>query len=339
MRKSRAVISPILVLVLCVALPTPTAAAVDGDSTRPDTTVSVGGTQSSDGGASLEASVTVTYTMASGGAVDVPTTTTSQVTSVAPSCGYKPGRTGAEAAEFIGGFGDEKANRAVAAMYPGWEDYVDDTTGRWWTRYCDESAFADQDAYVEAAREFNAEHPWHVWVAEGEDPPDSEVDPAALASAVWTSVSAAIPSPSIDRNPTIGESRATVVGFDTWVWATADTPTRVEIVAAVGSTSVTVIATSSGLDLSAQDAEADCTGFGIPWTPANDAKGTDCVIVFDRSSAHLGGTTPMNVDVQYSASWRSTTDRSGYLGALTTTSTVEIPVAEIQALNTNTRQP
>ncbi|RAX20659.1 hypothetical protein DRB07_13250 [Actinomyces sp. Z3] len=328
-----------MLMVLSAALPASAAYAVGERHSESGPAVSVGGTQSSDGGASLEASVTVTYTMASGGAADAVTSTASQVTSVAPSCGYKPGRTGAEAAEFIGGFGDEKANRAVAAMYPGWEDYVDDTTGRWWTRYCDESAFADQDAYVEAAREFNAEHPWHVWVAEGEGPPDSEVDPAALASAVWTSVSADIPSPSIDRNPTIGESQATVVGFDTWVWATADTPTRVEIVAAVGSTSVTVIATSSGLDLSAQDAEADCTGFGIPWTPANDAKGTDCVIVFDRSSAHLGGTTPMNVDVQYSASWKSTTDRSGYLGALTTTSTVEIPVAEIQALNTNTRQP
>ncbi|MDU0348110.1 hypothetical protein [Actinomyces sp. MRS3W] len=281
--------------------------------------------------------MTTTYTMASGGSVDIPTSTSSQTVAVAPSCGYKPGRTGAEAAEFIGGFGNEKANRAVAAMYPDWEDYVDDTTGRWWTKYCDESAFSDPDTYLEASAEFFASHPWHVWVPEGTEPPEPEVDPAALASTVWESVD--IPAPSIDRNPTVGQSQATIVGFDTWVWATEETPTRVEIVATVGSTSVTVTAGSASLDLSAPDAEAECTGFGIPWTPSNDAKGTDCIIVFDRSSAHLGGTTPMEVEAVYSASWASTTGRSGTLNTVTTSSTVQIPVAEIQALNTSTRNP
>ena len=95
-------------------------------------------------------------------------------------------------------------------------------------------------------------------------------------------------------------------------------------------------ATSDGLRLQAPDAVSSCTGFGTAWQ-AGMAEGTsDCTIEFTRSSAHLGGTTPVTASASYSATWTSTNGSSGTLDPATTTSTTNIPVTEIQTINVPT---
>lgn len=64
-----------------------------------------------------------------------------------------------------------------------------------------------------------------------------------------------------------------------------------------------------------------------------------CTISFNRSSAHLGGSTPLTVKVAYSASYAGSDGTSGTLPAITTTSTVDLPVAEVQTLTTSGSNP
>ena len=162
-----------------------------------------------------------------------------------------------------------------------------------------------------------------------------------LVSAAMDSV--AIPAPQVDTNPKIttgdGVPDATVVGMDTWVWATGDTPSEVRVTASAGSMSAEVVASSSGLRVSAPDANQSCTGWGSPWVDGESQEGgSDCTIEFTRSSAHLGGTTPVSVSVSYDVSWTASDGSSGTLDPITTNSTVDIPVAEIQTVNRNPDQ-
>ncbi len=60
-------------------------------------------------------------------------------------------------------------------------------------------------------------------------------------------------------------------------------------------------ASASGLQLSAPDGKASCAGFGIPWHSGMPEGSSPCTISFNRSSAHLGGTTPLSIQVAYSA--------------------------------------
>ena len=164
-------------------------------------------------------------------------------------------------------------------------------------------------------------------------------DGGALARAAWGAVT--IPQPSVETNPRIttgdGVSGATVVGLDTWVWATGETPARVRATASAGAVTATVVASASGLRVSAPDSVPACTGWGSPWVPGQSQEGgSDCTVEFTRSSAHLGGTTPLTVSVGYDVAWTATDGTSGTLDPVTTTSTVDLPVAEIQTVNRDT---
>ncbi|WP_084682639.1 hypothetical protein [Actinomyces israelii] len=163
-------------------------------------------------------------------------------------------------------------------------------------------------------------------------------DGGALARAAWGAVT--IPQPSVETNPRIttgdGVSGATVVGLDTWVWATGETPARVRATASAGAVTATVVASASGLRVSAPDSVPDCHGFGVPWTQGAAEGSSRCTVEFTRSSAHLGGTTPLTVSVGYDVAWSATDGTSGTLDPVTTTSTVDLPVAEIQTVNRDT---
>ena len=62
---------------------------------------------------------------------------------------------------------------------------------------------------------------------------------------------------------------------------------------------------------------------------------SNCTIEFTRSSVHLGGTTPLDISAGYSISYTATDGATGDLDPVTTTSTTNIPVAEIQTINNN----
>ena len=163
------------------------------------------------------------------------------------------------------------------------------------------------------------------------------MDGATLAQAAWNAIK--LLTPTVETNPKVGSQGATLVGMDTWVWATGSTPKTVTATATAGPTTATVTASSAGLQLSAPDAKASCQGFGVAWHSGMPEGSSPCTISFNRSSAHLGGSTPLTIKVAYSASYTATDGNSGTLPAITTTSTINLPVAEVQTLTTNHNNP
>ena len=207
--------------------------------------------------------------------------------------------------------------------------HADDGNGMWYQAKCDTSTKEGQNQLTELSL---AERIW-VWEPDGQRAaPEPVVDPVTLARAAVEA--AAIPAPSVETNPRIttddGVEGAAVVGVDTWVWAASDTPSHVEVRATAGSTSVSVSADAGGLSLSAPRARTRCTGWGEPWREGTSREGdSDCVVVFTRSAARV----PLTVSATYDITWTSTNGQSGTLDALTTTTTIDLPVAEIQTIN------
>ncbi|WP_257210356.1 hypothetical protein [Actinomyces ruminis] len=259
---------------------------------------------------------------------------------VHPVCWYEQDGTGADRAEWIDSgkaaeyirFNHSGSVEEYKTHFPDYESYADDEEGHWYIPYCDPRYMTDDDErdFREIEDAYIADHD-PVYVPAGESAPAPEVDGATLARAAWDSVT--IPTATISYNPMYGGVGATFVGMDTWVWATGDTPKEVTVTATAGSTTATITATASMLTLQPDDGTATCTGFGIPWTEENDAKGTDCVIVFDRSSAHFkDSVTPVDVKVSYAITYTASDGASGSMDTHTTSTTTTIPVAEIQTI-------
>ena len=297
-----------------------------------------GGVQSdgSGGGQVVAFSFEVTTTSASGGS-DGGTTTSSSSSggaSVRPVCWYEPEKTGAEAAE-------QERRRATAKNPPEGGKLLSldapdkgdalahaADNGQWYRMHCDTST---EEGRARTKELMFSSKAWE-WVPEGRAAPEPVVDPVTLARAAVEA--AAIPAPSVETNPRIttddGVEGAAVVGVDTWVWAASGTPSHVEVRATAGSTSVSVSADAGGLSLSAPGARTRCTGWGEPWREGTSREGdSDCVVVFTRSAAHV----PLTVSATYDITWTSTNGTGGTLEALTTTTTIDLPVAEIQTIN------
>ncbi|WP_237564337.1 hypothetical protein [Actinomyces sp. 432] len=267
----------------------------------------------------------------------------SVTTTVHPVCWYEPDRTGAEVAEWIDSRQAEKEYSVygnwgyvmpyLRDQYPDYESYADDSEGYWYMPWCDWEYYNGDDfaEYLKLAGHFRSNGP--VYVPAGQVPPEPEIDGETLARAAWDA--ATIPTATIAYNPTYGDMQATIVGWDTWVWATGDTPREVQVSATAGATTATITATASMLTLQPRDGTAKCTGFGVPWSEDNDSRGTDCKIVFNRSSAHFkDSVTPVDVKVSYAISYTASDGATGTMDTHTTSATTSIPVAEIQAINT-----
>ena len=295
-----------------------------------------GGVQSdgSGGGQVVAFSFEVTTTSASGGS-DGGTTTSSSSSGgayVQPTCWYESRGTGAQ-------MNAEKQREIASSPRPfllasfsspsvkAISAHADDGGGQWHRVICD----VTQEGRKMMMGKISSDKLWE-WVPEGQPAPEPVVDPVTLARAAVEA--AAIPAPSVETNPRIttddGVEGAAVVGVDTWVWAASGTPSHVEVRATAGSTSVSVSADAGGLSLSAPRARTRCTGWGEPWREGTSREGdSDCVVVFTRSAARV----PLTVSATYDITWTSTNGRSGTLDALTTTTTLDLPVAEIQTIN------
>lgn len=305
----------------------------DGSSENSSASASV--SSGGDGSATFSVEVLVEGVAGGGGSSSGPVTVQAGVPGwVHPVCWYEPSLSGADMAAYL----DSPRARKDAAMLdrsslatdlPGYKDHAQDTEGRWYSPMCSSQYAPDGTDYLSLARDYFSSHP-SVFVPAGQEPPAPEIDPSVLAAAAWQSVT--VPPPATDHNPRLTGSGATVVGVDTWVWATTATPRTLTVTATAATTTVTLTATSTGLSLQAPDSLVSCTGFGTPWTP--DATTTDCSLTFTRSSAHLGGTTPLTVSTTYQATWTTTTGRTGTLPPHTTTTTTPLTVAEAQALGT-----
>ncbi|WP_234416213.1 hypothetical protein [Actinomyces sp. Z16] len=289
--------------------------------------------------------VTAQYTSAAadgsgssgGGGVASPQSAT---TTVHPVCWYEQDKTGADLAQEIDSYDSQFVKEWLGRKYDGYEDHAGDADGHWYTPTCDYRYYrGDKPGEFRAFTQIWMLTASAMWVPAGGVPPEPVIDGATLARAAWDAVT--IPTATIGYNPSVGDVGATIVGMDTWVWATGDTPKEVTVTATAGSTTATITATASMLTLQPKDGTATCTGFGIPWTEENDAKGTDCKIVFNRSSAHFkDSVTPVDIKVSYAITYTATDGATGTMDTHTTSTTTTIPVAEIQTLNTQpTKQP
>ena len=369
MNKLRSRVASLSCVLLCLTLLPADALAADGAEDS-ESAVSGSAEGTADGGGVVTISVESSVTTAdsgggdSGGGVTSLSSSSTEVT-VAPVCYYKPGDTGAQTAKGINdtkkalddtgkavsGTVRPRFRETTASMskqmdknYPDYESHKDDTQGRWYYRHCDASRLEpktnptfkeDLEKERKAFEEANPDP--NIWVPAGQQAPRPYISGTRLAKVAWDAVK--IPAPTVETNPKVGSQGATLVGMDTWVWATGNTPTSVTAKATAGSTTATITAGSSGLQLSAPDGKASCTGFGIAWHQGMPEGSSPCTISFNRSSAHLGGSTPLAIKVAYSASYTATDGNTGTLPAITTTSTVNLPVAEVQTLTTNGKNP
>ena len=277
-------------------------------------------------------SVGVSYTSVSNGGGGGAATSTTATGTVAPLCDYSSTATGADLAHDIRKPPTHPGAQVPKEKYPDWEQHENEP-GQWYYLNCHEDRASSEEEYIKARDDAKSRPA--VWVPDGEDPPAPEVDGETLAQAAWDAVD--IPTPSIGTNPALGDSGATVVGLDTWVWADGDTPATVTATATAGPVTATVTATASGLSLSAPDSTPHCSGFGTPWQPGMAEGSSDCTIVFGRASAHRASqTTPLRTSATYDVSYTATDGSSGALDPVTVTSTTELPVTEIQTVNVPT---
>lgn len=304
--------------------------------------VSAGSAEAGDG--SYVVSISVSSTSASGASSEDGGWSMATTATALPVCWYQPGPSGSELAERIKAeiaqaATDKERKRAQqeAGIWGDWEKHGEDKGGRWYAPMCDPARAESKEAFNETLRAFTEKAGlMPTWVPAGQEPPAPVIDARTLVRAAMGAVR--IPAPEVETNPRVttgdGVSGATVVGLDTWVWATGETPSQVRVTASAGSLSATVVASASGLRVSAPDSVPSCTGWGSPWVPGQSQEGgSDCTVEFTRSSAHLGGTTPLTVSVGYDVAWTATDGTSGTLDPITTTSTTDLPVAEIQTIN------
>ena len=316
--------SSLTIAFMCVSLLLSPARATDdeGDS------VGASSVNKADGASTISVSVSYTSVSNGGGAA----TSTTATGTVAPLCDYSSTATGADLAHDIRRPPTHPGAQVPKEKYPDWEQHENEP-GQWYYLNCHRDRASSEEEYIKARDD--AESRPAVWVPDGEDPPAPEVDGETLAQAAWDAVD--IPTPSIGTNPALGDSGATVVGLDTWVWADGDTPATVTATATAGPVTATVTATASGLSLSAPDSTPHCSGFGTPWQPGMAEGSSDCTIVFGRASAHRASqTTPLRTSATYDVSYTATDGSSGALDPVTVTSTTELPVTEIQTVNVPT---
>ena len=227
-RMAVATLASIMIAVFSLVTPRGPLAAADGGPGA----VSADGDSGSaaGGGGSISVNVTVTYSTpgSGGGEVAAPSSSQEVSATVKPSCGYRPYRSGKNAAEFLDNGKKtspnhlKKAWNMIEGWYPDYQSHKDDTEGYWWERYCDEDAFPDEESYDKARDEFYKGNPERVWVPAGQSGPAPYVPGAVLAKAAWEAVK--IPQPKVETNPKVGSQGATLVGDGHVVWATGDTP-------------------------------------------------------------------------------------------------------------------
>ena len=321
----------------------PTAHAEKDGSATGGSQVDASSTQTA-GGGEISVSITEQYTTASSGGGGGETVSSSTSISVKPSCYYEKGPSGSEVsadAFILQDSGTKNNDDEVEKVYSGYKQSKQDKQpGSWWHVKCNRDAFDDLGAMQAARNRMTPNGAPYLWVPDSENggkPPAPYISGRALATAAWKAVK--IPQPTIETNPKVGSQGATLVGMNTWVWATGNTPRSVTVTASAGTTSATVTAASAGLQLSAPDGKPSCQGFGVAWHSGMPEGSSPCTISFNRSSAHLGGTTPLTVSVAYSATYTATDGSGGDLPAVTTTNTINLPVAEVQTLTTNSKNP
>lgn len=256
-------------------------------------------------------------------------------------CWMQAGETGIQYALDWGPGGDDFKNNANGGypwerlVYPNYMDHAD-SEGRWYSPTC------RPDAPPAYTVEYLATHP--VRFVEPTDPaprPDPQIDPRVLAFAARDAM--VLPEGTIRWNPSLDGTGATVVNMPTFVWVENAAPTvtvRAEVVETGTWAQVDARMVEMNLEAKGYAESSRCTTLGTPYTPGMTT--SDCSIEFYRSTAGVKPkdkdslpTATLTATTVWQAEWTSSlTAGSEALPVNNTTTTAEVPVAEIQTIVT-----
>lgn len=144
-----------------------------------------------------------------------------------------------------------------------------------------------------------------------------------------------LPAPQIHANPDAGASQ--VVFVPTWLWVDPGTFTSRSATASLGGLSVTAVAKPTKVTWTTGDGvTVTCRGGGTPWSPGNDpaAASPDCGHTYSTPSrTESDGKFTLRATITWEISW-SGGGQTGVEPALTSTSSVQVRVAESSVVNT-----
>ncbi|WP_298321737.1 hypothetical protein [Haloactinopolyspora sp.] len=222
------------------------------------------------------------------------------------------------------------------------------TPGQWYMGECVEDATAaDYTKYLGACQTWFPDAcipKWFGWYEESRGEPPTIIQPEELALAAQALIE--IPEPQVEQNPKLaGTDNTTLVNLDTAFWVTD--PAAVggddgvhELRATIPETGVwvEVRAETDGLQIASPVGSTTCAPHEAltAWEPGQDPA---CAVAFNRASTHYPGGFPVTVSSAWTTSWRggiggAETD-SGALDPITTDTTVNISVAEVQSVVTD----
>ena len=212
---------------------------------------------------------------------------------------------------------DERANELANQMAEegNWSEQPGEGPGAWYQLVCGLDGR-------------NAPSVTIVWL------PDPTIDPEALAEQAADRTP--IPSPEIRLNPPAGQDQ--VVNVPTWMWIDPSAWSPVSASASAGVVTVTATAapTSVSWDIGNGNVVV-CAGPGTPYDATADAdeQHSDCTYTYRESSAGRdGGAFTMRATVTWGVTWTVVgAPGGGSLGTAERTTTQEVRVAEIQAVN------
>jgi hypothetical protein len=157
-----------------------------------------------------------------------------------------------------------------------------------------------------------------------------------------------LPAPVVHHNPDRGAGGRpeTVVGVQTWLWVSPGSYRTLRQTTAAGGVSATVTATpvSTSWRTGSHDAPSvECAGPGVAYDTSRDpaAQHTYCSTTYARSSASQPQTGPDpndrfffgSVTTTWRVTWTGTGGAAGSLPPLRRTTSFQLAVAELQAVN------
>ena len=146
-----------------------------------------------------------------------------------------------------------------------------------------------------------------------------------------------VPEPQVVMSP----RTRSYVNLKTWL-AVANWSNQSASASAGGLTStVTAVPQRVTWEMGPSGGVVVCSGPGERYDPSvpDEWQDTDCGYTYRRSSAGVGSNNAYTAraTVTYRATWSATDGTGGVIGTVSRSTTFSVPVAEIQALNTNQR--
>lgn len=190
-----------------------------------------------------------------------------------------------------------------------------------------------------------------TWAPDSPSPPGRGASALAAVSMAELARQASdrlpLPAPVVKHSPDRVSGRPeTVVGFRTWFWVDPASyrPLTQTVTAGAVTATVTARPVSTHWVSGSPDApDVTCPGPGVPYDPRLDSsvQSTYCATTYARSSARRPQTGPDANDrfflgsatTRWQVSWTGTGGVQGQLPDLERTSTFQLAVAELQAVN------